>query len=63
MIQVTKEEATAIRNTLRDVHVVSTNKRSSRARNYYVEDSTVVQRFLSRFRENKKVSPIGVYEQ
>lgn len=55
MIKISKEEAIAIRNNLRGVHVTITNRQSkSRARTYYVEESPYVMRFLNNLHKKYK---------
>lgn len=56
MIKITKQEAIAIRENLRGVHVTMTNRQSkSKARTYYVEDSAYVMRFLNQLHKNDNV--------
>lgn len=56
MIQINREEAIAIRENLRGVHVTITNRQSkSKARTYYVESSPYVLKFLERLHCNDKV--------
>lgn len=56
MLQITKQEAMAIRENLRGVKVTMTNRQSkSKARSYYVEESNYVMNFLKRFHSKDKV--------
>lgn len=56
MQKISKEEAMAIRENLRGVHVTMTNRQSkSKARTYYCEDSPYVNRYLAQLRKNLKV--------
>ena len=56
MIKITKQEAEAIRNNLRGVNVVVTNRQSkSKAKTYMVEESNYTLKFLERFHRNDKV--------
>jgi len=55
--KITKEEAMAIRENLRGVHVTMTNRQAkAKARTYFVEESPYVNKFLERLRKNQKVS-------
>jgi hypothetical protein len=55
--KITKEEAMAIRENLRGVHVTMTNRQAkARARIYFVEESPYVNKFLERLRKNQKVT-------
>lgn len=54
--KITKEEAMAIRENLRGVHVTMTNRQSkAKARTFYCEESPYVNKFLERLRKNQKV--------
>lgn len=56
MIKVTREEAIVIRNNLRGVNVIITNRQSkSNAKTYYTEDTPYVNRFLNKLRKGMKV--------
>ena len=56
MIKISKEDAMAIREKLRGVHVTMTNRQSkSRARSYYVENSEYVLRFLRQLHSKDKI--------
>lgn len=56
MIKISREEAIAIRNGLRGVHVTITNRQSrSKAKTYYCESSPYVLRFLNQLHKNDKV--------
>lgn len=56
MIKISREDAIAIRQNLRGVHVTITNRQSkSKAKTYYVESSPYVLRYLSQLHKNDKV--------
>ena len=56
MIKIEKEEAIAIRETLRGVPVIICNRQAkSKKRTYYVESSPYVMRFLQRLHKYDKV--------
>lgn len=56
MIKISREEAIAIRNGLRGVHVTIANRQSnSKAKTYYVESSPYVMRFLAQLHRNDKI--------
>lgn len=56
MIKISKQEAEAIRNNLRGVNVVVTNRQSkSKAKTYMVEESNYTLKFLERFHRNDNV--------
>ena len=56
MVQISREEAMAIRENLRGVHVSVTNRQSkAKKRSYYVEESGYVMRFLNSLRSKQKV--------
>lgn len=56
MIKISREDAIAIRENLRGVHVTITNRQSrSRAKTYYVESSPYVLRYLNQLHKNDKV--------
>lgn len=55
MICVSKEEATAIRQNLRNVTVTITGKQhKSKGKKYWVEESPYVARYLDRLRSQQK---------
>ena len=56
MINITREEAIAIRKNLRGVNVTITNRQSkSKAKSYYVESSPYVLKYLDQLHKNDKV--------
>lgn len=56
LIQITKEEAMAIRENLRGVNVTILNRQSkSKKKRYMTEESPYVMRFLQRLHRNDKV--------
>ena len=56
MLKITRDEAIAIRNNLRGVHVAITNRQSkSKAKTYYTEETGYVKRFLEKYHSNDKV--------
>ena len=57
MQQITKQEAQAIRDNLRGVHVTMTNRQAkSRAKSYYCEENPYVNKFLEKLRSKQKVT-------
>lgn len=57
MQKITKEEAMAIRENLRGVHVTMTNRQAkAKARTYFVEESPYVNKFLAQLRKKQNVS-------
>ena len=53
---ITRDEAIAIRNKLRGVNVVVTNRHAkSKAKSYYTEDSNYVNKFLAQYRSRKNI--------
>lgn len=57
MQKITKEEAMAIRENLRGVHVTMTNRQAkAKARTYFVEESPYVNKFLAQLRKKQKVT-------
>lgn len=56
MIKISREDAIAIRENLRGVHVTITNRQSkSKAKTYYCENSPYVLRYLNQLHKNDKV--------
>lgn len=56
MIKITRDEAIAIRENLRGVHVTIANRQSkSKAKTYYTEDSAYTRKFLYQLHRNDKV--------
>ena len=56
MIKVSREEAIAIRNNLRGVNVVITNRQSkSKAKTYYTENTPYVNRYLAKLHKKDKI--------
>lgn len=56
MIKITRDEAIAIRENLRGVHVTITNRQSkSKAKTYYTEDSPYTMKFLRQLHKDDKI--------
>lgn len=56
MIKISREDAIAIRENLRGVHVTITNRQSrSKVKTYYVESSPYVLRYLNQLHKNDNV--------
>ena len=55
MQKISKEEAIAIRENLRGVHVTITNRKAkSKAKGYFVEESPFVNKYLARLRSKQR---------